>query len=678
MMSETVTFGINKYEWFSRRISDTIIKKIFPNLSLEHYKVIKIHQNIALSSLAVIGKTLTKVEVENLIEECVNRYIFSLASAGDLAGATAAQSVSQPITQAVLKSQHGTGKKQTGNSTSLLSLNRLRVLKNCYKIHLKNEQIPSITKSIYDLYVPQYMANMQEKINGLQSIIDNKESSRYYEIRNFFLNNRIEELKLNCDNEKEIEDLQKSSKSICSFDEANNLLAKIKFDFRLVEKNMVTGDDYLVIGEKLPYNFRVDFELWFINKNNEIIKDHLLLEHEELKIGDLISSSCGKCKYTTITTEEHYDQDENFIYINHHPVQKGSKVFQFAFDPVKIKNSRVDYIKIVEMLFSIPNIMIVIHPLSNFCFDVVQGNNSENIVKETISNIIGKKVKGISGLELINDMKIEAGEMTKFQYYDSELNQTHIFLDQRSLLYFPINEFKKRITPMGNDLELIEECLRPDDLRVFKLVYKGKIRIRPIPYYYYDYCGTIDFNLIKNKLSKFINLNYFISTNHNEMIENFGKISARIAHESFYMDELMMSGNTMNYQNVSLICRHIFGFNLRPITPAGFSRCPGITAVDSLCFQNHQQNLSEELLKNKKYKTDGIINSVFFGKKADLGTNYVKFEINEEQRNIVNLQIAEAKREQKYFAKYKGIRFPNVGDVKPLTNLKFEENFFAN
>lgn len=673
MMTDAIVFGINRYEWFSRRISDAIIGRIFPELSLDHYKVIKIHQNIALSSIAIIGKTLTKAQTEKLIDECVEKYLFSLASAGDLAGATAAQSVSQPITQAVLKSQHGTGKKQTGNSTSLLSLNRLRVLKNCYKIHLMNEQIPTITKSIYDLYIQEYLSEMQTKIDKLKSIFEKKQTDKYHEIKNFFLRNKIEELKLNSDNDKEIEEL---SKSPPNFSSISDDLDSIVFDFEDVKRKIIESDDYIKIGEKLPYNFRVDFELWFVAKNNEIIKNYLLLEHEELKIGDLISSSCGKCKYTTVTTEENYDQDEGCIYVNHHPVPIGSKVFQFSFDPIKIKNSRVDYIKIIEMLFLIPAVMVVIHPISKFRFDIVQGNNSENIIKDLIALITGKQVKGISGLESINDVRVEAYDLTKFQYYDSELNQTHIFLDQRYLLYFPIEEFKKRVTGMSGNPELVAEHLKPNDKKVFKLVYKGRIRIRPIPHYYYDYCGTIDFNTIKSRLSKIINVNYFISTNHLEMIENYGKISARVAHESYYMDELMISGNTMNYQNTSLICRHIFGFNLRPITPSGFDRCPGNTIIDRLCFQNHQQNLSEELIVNERYKTDGIINSVFFGKKARLGTNYISFEINEEQRNIVNKQIAEAKREQKYFAKYKGIRFPNVGDIKPLTNLKFEDNFF--
>lgn len=672
--SGSIYFGIKNYEKFSRSISDRIINIIFPRLSVNHYKVFKIHQNILMSCMSIIGLTLSNNEVRNLMQECVSNFIRSLVSSGDMVGVTAAQSVSQPITQAVLKSQHSTGKKQTGNSTSLLSLNRLKIHKNSYRVHLKNGQIPAITKSTP---IDEYINEIRGKISYFREIIRNRKEASYLEIKNFFLNDEIEELKINYDNKDKIKELKNKSKVKITHKEAEEILDSMESEFNFNFGNpedFPPVEDFFKTSDKIKtYRFMVNYELWMSNKCSNVTKDYLLFEHEELKIEDFITSSCGKCKYVTISSEEHYDQNKNLIYINHHQLDKNSKVFRFSFDSAKIKNSGVSYMKILMLLFEFKGVMIVIHPISKFCFDIVQGDNSETVIKDIMDKILNTKVKGISGLEHINDIRMEVSDLTKFQFYDQELDETHVFLSQRNLLYFPIEEFEKRVVSDSKP----ERFIKPNQDGLFKLVYKGKISIRPIPYYYFDYCGSIDFETIREKLGKIINMKYLISGNHNEMIENFGKIAARIAHESYYMDELNIAGSPLNYQNVSLICRRIFGFNMSPVTPSGLLNS-GVNILEKLCFQNHPTSLTEEILTGPISSTDGVVNALFIGNKSDLGTNYVKFEVDQLQKMIVDQSLAEAKREQKYFAMHQDINLPDVGENSSLTNLKFVEDFFRN
>lgn len=708
MTSErTIIFGINEYEKFSNEISTSIIKTIFPNISPDHYKMLKIHQNIALVTIAIIGATLSESIVEKLKKECINRYLFSLVSPGDMVGVTAAQSVSQPITQAVLKSQHSTGKKQSGSSTSLLSLNRLKVSKNTYKVHLLNGQIPSISKAIFTVHKANYINEIKHKIVCLEKILSDRIEKKYSEITNFFLNDEIETLKINIKNQDKLNALIKKSKEPVTYEAASRFLGTIKLEFEhsfddtksftsmsrpfgdASNSSSFTGSteqkryDIFETTSSIPaYRFRLNFELWIASKNLELTKDYLLYEHEELKIEDFITSSCGKCKYTKVSPDEFYDQNENFVYINHHPVAEDCKIFRFTLDSAKIKNSKVNYLSIINMLFDIPSIMIVVHPLSKFCFDLVQGDKSENIVKDAIDLIMRKKVKGISGLEYINDVKIEVSDLTRFQFYDKNLNETHVFLNQRNLLYFPIEELHKRIVmnegSKNRPAKMIRKCINSSERGILKLVYQGEILIKPIPYFYFDYSGSITFDLIREKLAKNLNIPYFISANHNEMIEKFGKVAARAAHESYYMDELISAGSPLSHQNVSLICRHIFSFNLRPITPAGFLKTAGINIIDKFCFQNHEANLTDEILHGKPSKTNGIINSVFFGKKAKLGTNYVSFRVNGKIKKQVDEEIADAKTQQKYSGKYKGVHFPDVGVINSLTVLNFGNNFSVN
>ena len=188
----------------------------------------------------------------------------------------------------------------------------------------------------------------------------------------------------------------------------------------------------------------------------------------------------------------------------------------------------------------------------------------------------------------------------------------------------------------------------------------------------------MELDIIIEKLGKYINFDYLITNSHIDMISLFGRSAAKTIHKSFYMDELISSGDILNYQHVSLICDHIFnGKVLHPITPKGFENGEGINAIDKLCYQGHEQNLSEEIVKGTLSKANGITNSIFFGKKPKMGTNYINFSLDHDKNKEIMDSHAEAKKEQIYFKKFEGVNLSYYGPMKHLTT--FDKNFhFAN
>lgn len=687
---------MDMYEKISDRIFSGVAKRFYgEDVDLNSYFLSKIKNNIDLRCVELLGTRKSKSEVDSAIKKAIESFVSSVANDGDLVGVTAAQTIGQFISQTVLKTQHGSGKKQSSNPVSVLTLNRLRVNKTSVKIHISNEQIPAITSQAFAIFYHEYIERHQKNLKELEIILDEKKVNHYFIIENYFAANNLSEYKITMkDDRNVINKFTKLSKIVDNYfdgrgingyqdneikDEShyrkiyNELLAgflSVKKTFEEVSRQKYI--DYFEISEKFYLPFKIDFRMSFSKINCEYIRNFLLSEFEEIKVEDLISPSCGQCKYSTHYAKEDYIRNTDVVFINCQKVAPQSKIFRFIFDVLKIKNSNVNIIDVYQKsLLSTPDVMFTIHPLSVNCFDIVPNMHPDTVVHATIDKILSTKIKGITGLEFIEEISISISDFVYYVFYDDDRNETHVFLTNRNILYFPIEQLLKRITDeIGNPILPKKNTVDPLNVDPFKLVYDGRIRLQPIGYSHYDFIGSIDIDEVKKLMKKYINRKYFITNDHSETMKTIGRMAARTFFESIYMDELETSGNSLNHQNVSLISRHIFGVKLSPITPSGFMKSEGVNAIDKLCLQDHEAVLSSEMIRGEQSETNGLTSSIFFGRKAKMGTNYNHFEEDNGRRDKVNKKLGEASKRKKYAGDYKDINLPAQGQLSAMTELK--------
>ena len=125
-----------------RDIVDGITMKLFGynrKTGNQDIRKTKIEGNINLVSLGILGKKIHKNAIASFKETSINKYLQTICRKGEAVGIIAAQSLIQPITQAVLKSQHSAGKEQKDSGSSILiDLCRLRVSRKTVNVHFKD------------------------------------------------------------------------------------------------------------------------------------------------------------------------------------------------------------------------------------------------------------------------------------------------------------------------------------------------------------------------------------------------------------------------------------------------------------------------------------------------------------------------------------------------------------
>lgn len=687
---------MDMYEKISNTIFTEVAKRFYgPEIDLNSYFLSKIKNNIDLRCIELIGARLSKKEIDLAIKNAINSFVSSVANDGDLVGVTAAQTIGQFISQTVLKTQHGSGKKQSSNPVSVLTLNRLRVNKTSVKIHIANEQVPNITFRAFSIFQNEYLDKHEKNFKKLESILSEKKASHYFVIEYYFATNTLNEYKITMkDNQYVLNKFKKLSKIIEGYfndEEISNYQddeIKDETHYQKIYNELVAGFlavkeafsiamnkksiNYFEISENFYLPFKIDFRMSFSTINDEHVRNFLLSEFEEIRVDDLISPSCGQCKYSTHYAKTNYVQNKDAVFINAQQVTPQSKIFRFNFDVLKIKNSNINILSVYEKsLLHIPDVMLTIHPLSTSCFDIVPNIHPDTVIHATIDKILSTKIKGITGLEIIEEISIPVSDFVYYVFYDDDRNETHVFLTNRNVLYFPIEQLMKRITDEnGNSILPKQNTVDPLNVNPFKLVYEGRIRLQPIAYTYYDFIGSIDIDEVKKLMKKYINRKYFVTNDHSETMKTIGRMAARTFFESIYMDELETSGNSLNHQNVSLISRHIFSIKLAPITPSGYMKSEGVNAIDKLCLQDHEAVLSSEMIRGEQSETNGLTSSIFFGRKSKMGTNYNHFEEDNERRDKVNKKLGEASKRKKYSGDYKDIDLPVQGQLSAMTELK--------
>jgi len=104
-------------------------------------RVDRVRQNVELATVALLGKEIKRNKVQAYCDAYTAAHVRAVVRTGEAVGIIAAQSLNQPVTQAVLKSQHRTGSKETAGANSLITLNKMTVGENdrTIKVHLRQD-----------------------------------------------------------------------------------------------------------------------------------------------------------------------------------------------------------------------------------------------------------------------------------------------------------------------------------------------------------------------------------------------------------------------------------------------------------------------------------------------------------------------------------------------------------
>lgn len=118
-----------------QKICSIIEEKLFRGKG--NIRMVRIRQNVAHAMNALLGKSIVQSKIDLYCQSYAASHIQAVARVGEAVGTIAAQSLNQPVTQAVLKSQHRTGNKESAGANSLISLNKMSVSQRTFKVHLK-------------------------------------------------------------------------------------------------------------------------------------------------------------------------------------------------------------------------------------------------------------------------------------------------------------------------------------------------------------------------------------------------------------------------------------------------------------------------------------------------------------------------------------------------------------
>lgn len=409
--------------------------------------------------------------------------------------------------------------------------------------------------------------------------------------------------------------------------------------------------------------------------------------YEEVKLDDVLSSTFGNSKYTPDQASKFYSQELTYMYINHRHTTEGEIVYRFQVDASKLDDAGLTIFDIYEILTessardaSFRDVMIVLHPMTALTFDLVPGGKPLTAFLDMIKKLMQKCLKGIPGLISISERKVSTTQIVARTYYDEQKDETYFYLSASMMTLFPVHHLKKYIK--GG--QLIHEITRLHHLtrdtetstsfELFHLVYKGNAVVEKYDYIYYLFMGTLTAGELLGYATSgggdfgdLVDRRYLVSNDPHEMIEMLGKTAARTIHEYNYSEELIASKTPLLYQHINTVCREMFGLRTNPITPVSYMRSKETNALDKFGYQNYRQNLEREIIKGNKSTNEEMPSAVMTGRRAKLGTGYIRLTVDNARRQEIIEQYSEARQRQKYLGEYKDIDIPKLGELKPIT-----------
>lgn len=562
------------------RIVEQVGKSFFgPSVDFGDIRMERIRQNVLFATTALLGREIHPDAVGEYCKEYALAHIQAVVKVGEPVGIIAAQSFNQPVTQAVLKSQHRTGAKEMMGTNSLIALNGMSVKDRNIKVHLLS-------------------GGTDEDLESLAR--------------------KFEEVKL---------------EDVLSSTYGNSRYSPV-----------VTNTDW-------PENFETDKPL----PNG--FSDH--------------------------------SQNPLFVYINHMFMKGNEVVYRFRIDPSKLKDAGLNQMSVYNVLFRVKDVMVIIHPLSTFTFDIVPGSKPLTAFLEIIKKLMVERLKGVPGLHSIGERKINVtrkpGDMSGSSiiaqhYYEKSTDKTFLFLDVIGMMHFPVDELKKRIIhPDRDEVASVESevtRLHHGSNCLFHIVYSGKVRIEQTPYKYYIFTGSLTMKKLLDYetdagvlFSKLCDHRYLIDNDPAEMIEFIGRTGARIIHEHNYSEELTNGKTPLLYQHMTTICRRMFGIVSNPIRPSSYLRSKDIGALAKLGNQEYKKNLQQEMIKGNHSPTNHLPTAIMAGRRATLGTGAIEVVVDNVRRQEVIQLYSKARRDQRYFGMYPNVSFPKLGEIEPMTTI---------
>lgn len=593
---------------------------------VDDIRMAKIKQNVEIMTIKLLGMTIHRDDMLALSKQYSDKLIESVVSRGAAVGVEAGQSLVQPIIQAMLKTQHKTGNKQAiAGANSIEHLNKLKTNTNVVRVHIRNNGI-------------------FEQPDGSTVVIDHR-----------YLSDRYEQIRMH--------DVLVSSMG-------NSKVEISHFDKSIYERTDVV----------------------FINKESE------------------------------------------------KPHRAKQPVYQFQVDPDKLGDAGITMIHVIQTLMLIKNVCFVVHPLSTFRFDMIKIDNSQVNDNQVIDKLEKTKIKGIDGLAHINVRQINPKEALALHRFEDDNGKiiTRAYINMYYYTQIPLNDLRKMVLTKSsfqerkkleetiaqaedkendlrkklmnlddNDEKLLESYINAqntvNDLResldtfqnesavasaesldlksldtVYYFEYEGEVELSKQAYSYYYFHGDITIEDITKHLGKYMNHDYTVTNDPIEMISLYGRSIAVTQHELLYSEELASTDTDMHYQHISLICAYMFANQPNPISPSGYLKNKGVTALDRFAFEQYAENLGAESVKGVISNTKSITTSIFTGNRANIGTAYIKCRINQERRKEVLESYKIAYEEQLYDNRHNGIELPVFDKIVMRSDLGPPSGPFVN
>lgn len=690
----------------AKEIATQIYKKFFLEDDETSLQKKKILENVSLSLLSMLSKDaslkndLFEKRKRVFIKLYVIKYVSSIVSKGLAGGLIAAQSLVQPITQAVLKSQHSTGRKQDGGSTTLIDLNRLKVSRSIINVHLK-KKLRNHEKNV-ELTSEETLKLLRqnhEEVRFEDILTSDFGDARYSPdlVTDDYIQNRL----LIYLNKQESYTPQKGNPLYKFIIDKDKLEDAGISPAIVIFKLAVHSEDVLVAIHPLSA-YRFD-----LLPGNKGLTAFLQF------IGNLMKVQIKGINGVEVIQEKKVTAKDAIKFIHYEPDKE---------DPENIFEG-VSYLYVLpEALLTFPKhelIERVVKPLTkeekdelNYHKAIARAENEQAkflhpAIVEDIEEFLEKK-------EQTPKMSVEKRDALIAKWSEKLLPwKLDLIQKWRKTTWKTAKEIKRTPAELEKDGEQIRLTTKTKE--PLRLIFKGKVELSKRPYSYHVLFGQVKMaDIVKEvneqvygnpepttklasmasatslsgkqvaidstspsksstkpvKPKSLVDIKYLISNDAREMVNFVGRTAARVNHEYLYSVELTASKSTLLYQHVSLVCRNIFRSKLNPITPDGFLKSPGISSLDRMSFQNYQKNLSAEMIKAQKAKSESLTTSILLGRPPKLGTNFIEFKKDESTHDKIVELYSKARSDKRYLGKYADVKLPPIGILEIKTKLK--------
>jgi hypothetical protein len=600
-------------------IANRVIKELNMVLRVSNQDVAlsKLHQNVQLNALRILGKHIDPDKIDIYVRRLVQGYVEALPKRGEPVGILAAQSLIQPITQSLLKSQHRAGARTSGDDIDLIKLNSMKINPRIITLHLRTKESSPRKSGARQVTFRQRLDASSSVVTSAGDLDDREP-----------LDDEVDE-HMTTEDMGSSELLERATRwakenEYCSFGE---VLTTPYGNCKYIPSERGAKNKGTYVSRRAKHTMYINVaktqETFYTFKIDPVKLDELDLTPHEL--------------FDRILTFECFG-------IVIHPLE----TFTFELCPyVDTKGRNVT--------------------------DKIISNFNENVRK-----LMTVGIKGIEGVQSIDVKTIKITDVVKMSSYDPTTNATRLYVLPETILFFPLDELVKRIgrpAILNTSRSRRNRGYPSNTDEPLHLLVEGEYDVKRLdkvePYHYIAVKGSDDTMTLNSvmRLEDFETLfrqEYIMSNDPLEMRELSGISVAQTIHEFNYYTSLKAKKFSLSYPHIQILCAKMFvGIGVRPITPSGFENIEGITPIDKLAYEHYTKHISIEPLRTEvKYPVRDLIPTTILGAKFKFGTNFARFAINEEARRRTIDLCSAAKTKQYYRTGFEGIDFYGVGQVR--------------